>query len=105
VRQGRARAFDALTDFDRIGEHALDTIDPGDQVARSGWVPDDRSVSIYWLVVTALPSMTRQAVGAVDVTSIEPKQMLTGLPRGRMFDPYLARQLSDGEICTTHGGC
>jgi hypothetical protein len=32
------RAFDAFTDFDCVGEHALDTIDPGDQVTRSGWV-------------------------------------------------------------------
>jgi hypothetical protein len=27
-----------LTDFDCVREHALNTIDPGDQVARSGWV-------------------------------------------------------------------
>jgi hypothetical protein len=33
------------------------------------------------LVVTALPSMTRQAAGAVDVANIEPKQMSTGLAR------------------------
>jgi hypothetical protein len=32
------RAFDVLTDFDRVIEHALVTIDPSDQVARSGWV-------------------------------------------------------------------
>jgi hypothetical protein len=31
-------ALDALTDFDCVEEHILDTIDPGDQVARSGWV-------------------------------------------------------------------
>jgi hypothetical protein len=37
-RRGHARAFDALADFDCVGEHALDTIDPGDQVAGSGWV-------------------------------------------------------------------
>jgi hypothetical protein len=30
--------FDALADFDCVREHALDTIDPSDQVARSGWV-------------------------------------------------------------------
>jgi hypothetical protein len=30
--------FDTLTDFDCVREHALDTIDLGDQVARSGWV-------------------------------------------------------------------
>jgi hypothetical protein len=27
-----------LADFDRVGEHALDTINPSDQIARSGWV-------------------------------------------------------------------
>jgi hypothetical protein len=31
-------AFDAFADLDRVGEHALNTIDPRDQVARSGWV-------------------------------------------------------------------
>jgi hypothetical protein len=33
------------------------------------------------LVLTVLPSMTRQAAGAVDVAGIEPKQMSTGLAR------------------------
>jgi hypothetical protein len=57
-------------------------MNPSDQVARSGWVGSDgRSVSIYWSVVTALPSMLRQAAGAVDVAYIEPKQMSTGLAR------------------------
>jgi hypothetical protein len=37
-RRSRAGAFDALTDFDCVREHALNTIDPGDQVTRSGWV-------------------------------------------------------------------
>jgi hypothetical protein len=46
-----------------------------------GWVFFDRSVSICWLVVTALPSMTKQAAGAVHVAGIEPKQMSTGLAR------------------------
>jgi hypothetical protein len=32
-------------------------------------------------VVTALPLMTRQAAGAVDVAGIEPKQMSTELAR------------------------
>jgi hypothetical protein len=45
------RAFDTFADLDRVGEHAHDTIDPGDLVA--------------------LPSMTRQAVGAVDFAGIE----------------------------------
>jgi hypothetical protein len=75
------RAFDALIDFDCVREHALDTIDPGDQVARSGWVFFDRFVSICWLVVTMLPTLTRQASRAVDVAGIEPKQMSTGLAR------------------------
>jgi hypothetical protein len=39
------------------------------------------SISICWLVVTVLPSMTRQAAGVVDVVSIEPNQMSTGLAR------------------------
>jgi hypothetical protein len=46
-----------------------------------GWVFADRSVLICWLVVTVLPSMTRQAAGAVDVADIEPKQMSMGLVR------------------------
>jgi hypothetical protein len=29
--------FDALADFDRVGEHAF-KFDPSDQVIRSGWV-------------------------------------------------------------------
>jgi hypothetical protein len=32
------RALDAFADFDYVGEHALDTIDPSDQVTRSGWL-------------------------------------------------------------------
>jgi hypothetical protein len=46
-----------------------------------GWGFFDRSVSICWLVETVLPSMTRQAAGAVDVVGIETKQMSTGLAR------------------------
>jgi hypothetical protein len=46
-----------------------------------GWVFFDGSVSVYWLVVTMLPSMIRQAAGVVDVVGIEPKQMSTGLAR------------------------
>jgi hypothetical protein len=30
--------FNAFPDFDRVQEHALNAIDPRDQVARSGWV-------------------------------------------------------------------
>jgi uncharacterized membrane protein len=73
------RAFDALTDFDCLREHALDTINPGGQVTRSGWVGLLRQ--ICWLVVTMLLSMMRQAAGAMDVAGIEPKQMSTGLAR------------------------
>jgi hypothetical protein len=39
--------FDALTNFDCVRGHTLDTIDPGDQVAGvGGWVFFDRSVSV-----------------------------------------------------------
>ena len=89
-----------------------------------GSVFASRSVPTYWLEVTALLSMTRQAAGAMDSAGIEPKQMSTGLARksamlsGKMtpfgeatelheepwISPYLARQLSDGEIWTAHGG-
>jgi hypothetical protein len=64
------RVLDALIYFDCVREHAFNTIDPGDHVARSGWVFFDRSVSICWLAVTALPSMTRQAVGEVEVDGV-----------------------------------
>jgi hypothetical protein len=74
-------AFDALTDFDCVEEHALDMINLGDQVVRSGWVFFDKSVSICWLVVTAFPLMTRQVAGVVEVAGIEPKQMSMGLAR------------------------
>jgi hypothetical protein len=37
-QRGWARAFGALTNFDRIREDALDTMNPSDQVARSWWV-------------------------------------------------------------------
>jgi hypothetical protein len=30
--------FDVFADLDHVGEHAFDTIDPRDQVSRSGWV-------------------------------------------------------------------
>jgi hypothetical protein len=62
--------------------------------------------------------------GAVEIAGIEPKKMSTGLARmsamlsGKMMplveaielheepclNPYLARQLSDGEIWTAHRG-
>jgi hypothetical protein len=46
-----------------------------------GWEFDDRSISIGWSVATALPSMTRQAAGAVGSDDIKPKRMSTGLAR------------------------
>jgi hypothetical protein len=32
------RVFDVLTDLDRVGEHVFYSIEPHDQVTRSGWV-------------------------------------------------------------------
>jgi hypothetical protein len=49
-RRSHARAFDTLTDFDCVKEHAFDTINPGDQVARSGWVGLLRQISFDLLV-------------------------------------------------------
>jgi hypothetical protein len=73
-RWGHARAFDVFTDFDCVWEHALDTIDPSDQVIRSGWAGSvNRSVPICWSAVTALLSMTRQAAGVMDYAGVEPK--------------------------------
>jgi hypothetical protein len=46
-----------------------------------GWVSVNRFVSICWSEVTALPSKTMQAAGAVGFAGIEPKQMSTGLAR------------------------
>jgi hypothetical protein len=47
----RARVFDAVTNFDCVREHVLDTIDLGDQVARSGgWVGLLRQISCDLLV-------------------------------------------------------
>jgi hypothetical protein len=38
-----------------------------------GWVSGNKSVLIYWSVVTTLPSMTRYVAGVMDFTDIEPK--------------------------------
>jgi hypothetical protein len=46
-----------------------------------GWDSNNRSVSICWSEVTALPSTTRQAAGAMDSAGIEPRRMSTGLER------------------------
>jgi hypothetical protein len=71
-----------LADLDRVGEHAFNTIEPCDQVSRSGWVGLCQQIYLDLLVgVTALLSMTRQAAGAVDFAGIEPKQMWAGLVR------------------------
>jgi Fe-S oxidoreductase len=42
--------FDAFTDFDHVVEHALDTIDPSDQVTRSGWVGFHQQICLDLLV-------------------------------------------------------
>jgi hypothetical protein len=49
-RMSHARVFDALTDFDCVREHTLDTIDPSDQVARSRWVDFLRQICFDLLV-------------------------------------------------------
>jgi hypothetical protein len=36
--KGPARALDVFADLDRVGDHAFNTIESRDQVARSGWV-------------------------------------------------------------------
>jgi hypothetical protein len=70
-----------LTDLDRVGEHAFNMIEPHDQVIGSGWVSASRFVPTCWLEVTALPSMKRQAAGAMDLSGIDSNQMSTGLMR------------------------
>jgi hypothetical protein len=111
------RALGALTNLDRVREHALDAIKPRDQVARSGWVGFRQQIGFDLLVGGDLMlTMTRHAAaGAVDSAGIEPKQMLMGLARksamlsGKMTPlgeaielheepwifPYLAHQLSE----------
>jgi hypothetical protein len=42
--------LDALTDFECVREHVLDTIDSSDQVARSGWVGLLRQICFDLLV-------------------------------------------------------
>jgi hypothetical protein len=46
-KRSHARALDALTDFDCIREHIPDTINPSDQVARSGWVGGSSSTDLF----------------------------------------------------------
>jgi hypothetical protein len=41
------RALDAFADFDRVREHALDTIGPNNQVTRSGWVGGFSSTDLF----------------------------------------------------------
>jgi hypothetical protein len=53
-RRSRARMLDTLTDFDYIGDRIPKTIDPSDQVARSGWVGFLRQIC-FDLLVTVLP--------------------------------------------------
>jgi hypothetical protein len=74
--------FDALTDFDCVREHSLDMIDPGDQVARSGWVGFCRQIFFDLLVGGDHVAFDDEAGGwSMDVAGIEPKQMSTGLAR------------------------
>jgi hypothetical protein len=49
-RRSRARTLGALTDFDCIGDHIPDTIDPSDQVAWSEWVGFLRQICFDLLV-------------------------------------------------------
>jgi hypothetical protein len=91
-----------------------------------GWVSVNRSVLTCSLEVTVLPSMTRQAGGAVEFAGMEPKQMSMGLARMSAMlsrkitslagaielheEPWILPlpgapyQLSDGEIYTAHRG-
>jgi hypothetical protein len=57
------RAFDALTDFDCVREHTLDTIDPDDQVARSGWVGFLRQICFDLLVGSDRVALDDEAGG------------------------------------------
>jgi hypothetical protein len=59
--------LDVFADFDHVGEHVFNAIDSAIRSLRvGGWDSDDRSVSICWSEVTALPSMMRQAAGTID---------------------------------------
>jgi hypothetical protein len=72
--------FDAFADLDRVKEHALNMIDPHDQVARSGWVGLCQQICPDPLVGgDLLLSMMRQAARVVVFAGMEPKQMSTGL--------------------------
>jgi hypothetical protein len=65
-----------------------------------GWVSDSRSVLTCGLEVTAMPSMTRPAAGAVDSAGIESKQMSTGL--GRMSAMLSGKMMSLVEAIELH---
>jgi hypothetical protein len=76
------RVFDVLIDFDCVREHALDTIEPGDQVARSGWVGFLRQICFDLLVGGDRIAFDDEAgCWSGGVAGIEPKQMSTGLAR------------------------
>jgi hypothetical protein len=47
---GPARALSVLIDLDCVGEHALNTFQPLDRVARSGWVGFRQQIGSYLLV-------------------------------------------------------
>jgi hypothetical protein len=74
--------FDALADFDCVREHALDTIDPSDQVARSGWVGFCQQIYFDLLIGGDRVALDDKACDrSSGCHRIEPKQMSTGLAR------------------------
>jgi hypothetical protein len=74
--------FDAFADFDCVGEHALDTIDPSDQVARSGWVGFCQQIYSNLLVSGDRAALDDEAGGwSGGFHRMEPKQMSMGFAR------------------------
>jgi hypothetical protein len=55
--------FDAFTDLDHVGEHTLDTTDPRDQVARSGWVGFRQQICPYLFVGSDRVALDDEADG------------------------------------------
>jgi hypothetical protein len=71
-----------LTDFHYVREHALDTIDPGDQVARRGWVGLLRQICFNLFVGGDRVAFDDEAGGwSGGCRRHQPKQMSTGLAR------------------------
>jgi hypothetical protein len=111
--------FDVFTDFDRVGEHAFDTIDPRDQVARSGWESFHQQICPDLLVEgdrVALDDKAgdwssgfRRHGTEADVNRIgedvchalredDAGSRSHEVARRTLIPPYLVCQLSDGEI-------